>query len=126
MRWSIRSLLLHMAVFSVCLTLCYLPYAELGGIALLAVVIALALWLPSRLWRYLAWGAVGGVVVAFIAAGLYTRFRVGSLPPTYASNAQIAAVHDLLRPYLFPMGTFAGGTVGWLLYQRKRSAVRVD
>jgi hypothetical protein len=116
MRWSIKSLLLYMAAFAVCLTLCYLPFAEAGGLVLGAVIFVLGAFVSGKQWRCLTWGAVLGVIAAFIAAAVYTRIRVGVISaPTYASNARIAAVHDPLRPYLFPMGAFVGGSIGMLI-----------
>ena len=111
--------MLYMAAFSVCLALCYLPFAELGGFILCVIIIVLGKFLPGRQWRYLTWSALLGVIVAFMAAAVYTRIRVGPAgASTYASNARIAAVNDPLRPYLFPLGAFGGGTIGMLLYRR--------
>ena len=115
--------MLYMAAFSVSLTLCYLPFAELGGFVLVVVIVVLGKFLPGRQWRYLTWCALLGVIAAFIAAAIYTRIRVGVISaPTYASNARIAAVHDPLRPFLFPLGAFVGGSIGLLLHRRESAS----
>lgn len=111
--------MLYVAAFSVCLSLCYLPFAELGGFVLVLIIAVLGKFLPAKQWRYMTWSALLGVVVAFMGSAIYTRIRVGWIgAPTYASNARIAAVHDPLRPYLFPLGAFVGGSIGMLLYHR--------
>ncbi|MBA4107184.1 MAG: hypothetical protein C0485_15675 [Pirellula sp.] len=112
--------MLYVAAFSVCLSLCYLPFAELGGFVLCVIIVVLGQFLPAKEWRYLTWSALLGVIVAFMASAIYTRIRVGGIgTPTYASNARIAAIHDPLRPYLFPLGAFGGGSIGMLLYKRQ-------
>jgi O-antigen ligase len=120
MRWSIKSLMLYMLVFALCLTFCNVTYIE-SALILCGAIALLGFILPGKPWRYLTWGAVFGVIAAFIAASLFVRIRVvHTNPPTYASTSLEASVHDPLKRYIFPMGAFVGGSVGLLIFNARR------
>jgi hypothetical protein len=121
MRWSIKSLLLYVAAFAACLTLCFLPRFEVGALILCVVVLAMRYCLTKSKWRFVTFGALSGVISATVGALIYSHLRVGVLSANnYQSMALVANALSPLRAYIFPLGSFIGGSIGLLLYQRQQ------
>lgn len=115
--------MLYMAAFAACLAFTQVV-AYLSAAVLLIAICLLNFVLSVRIWRHLTYGALLGVVSAFIAASVYARMASGVTgPPNYQSMSLVSSYFDPLRPYLFPMGSFLGGSMGMLLYNMNRKPV---
>jgi hypothetical protein len=116
MRWSIKSLLLYITAICVCLGLTWLP-AGIGALALMLVVSYSRLWIPSAMWRLIAFAAFVGAV----ASCLLVIHRCLELHASTQNEAIAApAFYERWLPYAIQLGAFLGGSIGLLLYSRKQ------
>jgi hypothetical protein len=122
MRWSLTYLLLYVTAFCLCLSFTRLPVRD-GAIGITAIAVILAFVLPwSAWWRVVAVALIGGalcyvcLIIDCVDKFSSTRFEsIGAL-----------AYMELRLSYVIPLGSFAGGSLGLLLYSRKQmpSALR--
>jgi hypothetical protein len=118
MRWSLKSVLLYVTVFCLCLSFTWLPIRA-GALGIIAIAALLAFVL-----RWSAWWRI--VTVALIGAALcYTCLIIDCIDKfasTRFESIDAPAYMDLRLPYVIPMGAFVGGSLGLLLYIRKQKS----
>src|SRR4051812_12129459 len=100
MRFTVRGLLVYVAFVGATLALARLPFLAVCA-ALVGVVTAANLVLPTRTWRFVAWGAVAGIAAMSVALGCYLEFGIQG-PRSY-TDGRLEAV-DFWRPYVVQVG----------------------
>ena len=113
MRWSVKSLLLYITAFCICLALTWLP-PKTGAVVLVAIAAGLRLRMSRGAWWSMAAGALFCVALSW-------AFVVHKCLEYYAStyNEAVAAPVFLAKwvPYAIQLGAFVGGSLGLLLYK---------
>jgi hypothetical protein len=116
MRWSIKSLLLVITAFCMSLALTWLP-PKSGAVVLLTIVTFLRLKMSFAAWWRMTAGAV-------ICVALSWAFVIHKCLEYYAStlNEAVTAPAFFAKwlPYAIQLGAFVGGSLGLLLYNRKK------
>jgi len=84
MQWSLRAIFVFFLATSVALTLGRF-WPVVSGITLAVVLTIACLVVPTRTWRCIAYGSVGGVVGAILLLELFVFIRLGRL---YSSSYQ--------------------------------------
>lgn len=122
-RFSMRELLVYNAFMCVMFALSRLPFLAGGVLLVLAVAVANFL-VPIRIWRFVVYGGITGIVVAIVALECYlTTLHSGSTHYTYTeSNIDINIVHRT-RTFVAHLGALLGGTLGIVTYRAKSRVV---
>ena len=114
MRWSIKSLLLYITAFCICLALTWLP-PKTGAVALVAIAAGLRLRMSRATWWSMSAGAFLGVALSWIFVAhkcleyyASTRYEAVTAPAFWAKWLPVA----------IQLGAFAGGSLGLLIYSR--------
>lgn len=102
MRWSIRSLLLYMTAFCICLALTWLP-PKTGAVVLVAIVVGLRLKMSRGAWWSVSAGALLGVALGWVLV--------------ICKSVDDTAFAAEWVPYAIQLGAFVGGSLGLLLYK---------
>jgi hypothetical protein len=108
MRYSTRNLLAYVAFAGVMLGLVRLPFL-LGCAALLAGVAVANFFVPTRLWRFVVYGIMAGVVAATVALSWYLEFGIRE-PHSYM-DGRLEVVY-FARPFVVQVGAIVGGSMG--------------
>jgi hypothetical protein len=117
MRFSIRELMAYTAAVCVMLTLTRLSFVVAA--ALLAVGVAVAYFaVPTMAWRYVVYGGISGVVVLLICLLAFLQLKYGQSASYRGSPAR--EVMDRAQPFVMPLGSLLGGTLGLALWKARR------
>lgn len=113
MRWSIKSLLLYMAAFAICLVLGRLPLV-LSALGIILLIGILGLTLPGVMSRRVGRGVAIGLLATFLSLLL-----IGGMADLVSSLSQrdLSLIIAPRLSYIIQLGAFAGGTAG-LLYDK--------
>ena len=119
MRFSLRQLLMFVAVVGVFLALTRLPLLVTAGLLVLGVAVA-NFWVPIRVWRFAVYGGIAGIVFATVCLSAFVRVGFGE--PIKGSRAlQVTRQAD---PFLLPVGALLGCTAGLALGKRWSRSLR--
>jgi hypothetical protein len=118
MEFTVRGLLLYVALASVSLALTQVPFLFGCGLLVL-VVILINVVLPVRTWRFLVYGALVGILAAVIGLVGYLNLIITG-PRTY-TDGRLEVVYAT-RPYVVQVGALIGATAGFALSKRKSPA----
>ena len=117
MKLSLRELLVYTAAASFVLSLVRVPI-WLGGALLAMGVIVSFFAIPRVLWRHVVYGGLCGIVVVLICLLVFVRLQYG---PTWSGRGSPARdVMERVQPYILPLGSLLGGTLGLALWKTKR------
>lgn len=112
---SLRALLAYVAAFSVALTLTQIDF-DVGCWVLMGIVVLLNFVLSASTWRAVAYGGLGGILVAYVAMQMFIAESVGTTTPTnYQESGAMNDVVYAWRSYVVQLGAFFGATVGLLV-----------
>ncbi len=120
MRFTVRELLALIAFACPILAFTRLPFLTGCGLLILGIVVANFL-VPIRIWRFVVYGGIVGIIAGSVALKVYLNLRFGIGPPTYArTGAGIRSV-----TYVFQIGALVGGVLGFAIQKvRARTAFR--
>ncbi|WP_425397617.1 hypothetical protein [Aeoliella sp.] len=121
---SLRALLAYVAAFSVALALTQIDFV-VGCWVLMGIVVLLNFVLSASTWRAVAYGGLGGILVAYVAMEMFIAESVGTTRATnyQESNAMFDVVYAW-RSYVVQLGAFFGATVGLLVRRWARETSR--
>ena len=117
MRLSLKSALLYVTVFCVCLALTWAPI-ESGAIAVAVISVCLGFVITfSAWWRMLA----GGLLVVSLSYAFLIYKCIEYFASTQNELENATAFMKWWLPYVIQIGAFVGGSLGLLLYGRKQT-----
>jgi hypothetical protein len=113
MRWSVKSLLLYITAFCICLALTWLP-PKTGAIVLVAILAGLRLRMARGAWWSMS-------VAALLCVALSWAFVIHKsleyFSSTYDEAVTAPAFLAKWLPYAIQLLAFVGGSLGLLLYK---------
>jgi hypothetical protein len=116
---SLRTLLLLMAVLCGRLALANAEFL-ISCCVLVVVIAVLNVRLPATQWRFLAYGAVAGIVARFVLMLVYVYARLGYVQANaYRESDAIGNIVDSWRHYVIHLGAFVGSAIGLVLYANR-------
>ena len=116
-RFSIRGLAVYVAFVALTLALTRVEFV-LGGVLLGVAVVIANFLVPIRVWRYVTYGAVLGIITAIVLLAVYVTWRFGnSGSRSFRPGAN--RFIDGARSYAFQFGALVGGTVGLIVCQAR-------
>jgi hypothetical protein len=114
-RFTVRGLSLYIVFAGVLLALARLPF--LAGCAVLVVGVAASNFLiPTRMWRFVVYGGIAGILVGIVVLSGHLEF-VTPGPRSY-TDGRLEAVF-LARPYVVQIGALAGGSIGLVIFSSR-------
>ena len=120
MRFSMLSLMGIVAAASVSTALSQLEF-ETGCLVLVGMVAASIFIVPKMAWRYCIYCGIAGVAIGILLMLLWMLVTEGRISSQSRSESgPLTAIVFNWRPWILFCGSLIGGTVGFLLYQRRK------
>jgi hypothetical protein len=111
MRYSLRTLRLLVVAVCTALSLVRLEFVT-GSLILISIFVAGWYLLPPRHWRAAAYGAVGGMLLGFIALQVHLAGQATRPANGMPVSGEVIEAVETWRPWILHGGSLVGGWLG--------------